>query len=61
MKNRPYNIHVIEGKERGKKQWRIVLKFPNGRIFMHSEYYKNETYCRKAAEKLYQTLKKGWA
>lgn len=58
-KIRPYTIHVVKGWSQKTTQWRIVLKHKNGHVFMHSEYYKNETYCRRAAEKLYQSLKKG--
>ena len=57
---RKYGVHIANKKEGKETMWRFTLKLPNGSILAESRWYKNETYCRKVGEELYQCLKHGW-
>lgn len=57
---RKYGVHIASKRERKEKMWRFIVKHPNGIMVCESRWYKNETYCRKVGEELYQCLKHGW-
>ncbi len=48
-----YLVEVVQKK----KQWYVRLKFSNGKIFMHSESYRNNPHAMRKARELAKTLK----
>jgi uncharacterized protein YegP (UPF0339 family) len=45
-------VEILKSKSK-KQKYRVVLKFENGLIFMHSERYYNKSHAKKMAQKLW--------